>query len=111
MLGALAIEKRVSPLLIERYKPMAFPQKDLDLVTAYWICFNRHRQSDEWGATEWRFWVDDALTYLRPSGVLHLELNENPERYGSLMWYDKETLDYFRSAGTVQGGIVRITKG
>jgi SAM-dependent methyltransferase len=111
MLGALAIEKRVSPLLIERHKPMALPPRDLDLVTAYWICFNRHRQPDEWGVAEWRFWVDDALTYLRPAGVLHLELNENPERYGSLIWYDKETLDYFRSAGTVQGGIVRIIKG
>jgi len=111
MLGALSIENRVSPLLIERYVPMALPVSDLDLITAYWICFNRHRQPDEWGVAEWRFFVDDAQSHLRPGGVLHLELNENPERYGGLRWFDQETLGYFRSAGTVQGGIVRIAKG
>ena len=111
MLGALAIDKRVSPLLIERYVPMALPVSDLDLITAYWICFNRHRQPDEWGVKEWKFWIDDARSHLRPGGMLHLELNENPERYGALRWFDQETLDFFRSAGTVQGGIVRIAKG
>ena len=54
---------------------------------------------------------DDALSHLRDGGVLHLELNANPERYRSLQWYDQETLDYFRSAGTVERNIVRITKG
>jgi SAM-dependent methyltransferase len=111
MLASLGCADRVSPLLIERFVPMPLPQSDLDLITAYWICFNRHRQPDEWGVAEWRFFLDDALSHLRPGGVLHLELNENPERYASLMWYDKETLDYFRSAGTVQGGVVRIIKG
>jgi SAM-dependent methyltransferase len=111
MLGALAIDNRVSPLLIERFVPMQLPVSDLDLITAYWICFNRHRQPDEWSVTEWRFFVDDALSHLRPRGVLHLEINENPERYGALRWFDQETLNYFRSAGSVQGGIVRITKG
>ena len=111
MLGALSIENRVSPLLIERYVPMALPVDKLDLITAYWICFNRHRQADEWGVAEWRFFVGDALSHLCPGGVLHLELNENPERYGALRWFDQETLDYFRSAGTVEGGIVRIAKG
>jgi SAM-dependent methyltransferase len=111
MLASLSIEKRVSPLLIERYLPMALPVTDLDLITAYWICFNRHRQPEEWGVAEWRFFVGDALSHLRAGGVLHLELNENPERYGALRWFDPETLDYFRSAGSVQGGIVRIVKG
>ena len=111
MLASLSIEKRVAPLLIERFAPMTLPAGDLDLITAYWICFNRHRQPDEWGVAEWRFWVDDALSHLQPGGVLHLELNENPERYGARKWFDQETLDYFRSAGTVQGGIVRIAKG
>jgi SAM-dependent methyltransferase len=111
MLAALAIDKRVSPLLIERFVPMALPASDLDLITAYWICFNRHRQPDEWSVSEWKSWIDDARSHLRPGGMLHLELNENPERYGTLRWFDQETLDFFRSAGTVQGGIVRIAKG
>lgn len=111
MLGALSIDKRVAPLLIERFTPMTLHVGDLDLITAYWICFNRHRQPDEWGVAEWKFWIDDARSHLRPGGMLHLELNENPERYFALRWFDQETLDFFRSAGTVQGGIVRIAKG
>jgi hypothetical protein len=111
MLAALSLDKRVSPLLIERFVPMALTVGDLDLITAFWICFNRHRQPDEWGVAEWKFWIDDARSHLRPGGMLHLELNENPERYGALRWFDQETLDFFRSAGTVQGGIVRIAKG
>jgi SAM-dependent methyltransferase len=111
MLAALSLDKRVSPLLIERFVPMPLAQRDLDLITAFWICFNRHRQPDEWAVAEWKFFVDDALAHLRSGGVLHLELNEHPERYGSLRWFDQETLEYFRSMGTVQGGIVRIAKG
>lgn len=110
LLAALGCAERVSPLLIERFVPMQLPADGLDLITAYWICFNRHRQPDEWGAKEWRFFVDDALSHLRPGGVLHLELNANPERYGALTWYDASTLDLFRSLGSVNGGIVRIPK-
>ncbi len=110
LLGALGIDSYVSPLLIERYVALSLPLRDLDFITAFWICFNRHRQEDEWGADEWRFFVDDALSHLRPGGCLHLELNENPERYASLSWYDKPTLDFFRSVGTVDRNVVRIRK-
>lgn len=111
MLAALGCNRIVSPLLIERFVSMPLPQRDLDLITAFWICFNRHRQPDEWGAEEWRFFVGDALTHLRDGGVLHLELNANPERYGEAAFCDAATLDFFRSAGLVDGGVVRITKG
>jgi hypothetical protein len=90
---------------------MSLPYRDLDAITAFWICFNRHRQLDEWGASEWRFFVEDAGAHLRRGGFLHLELNSHAERYGSLDWYDEETLDFFRSVGTVQRGVVRIVKG
>jgi hypothetical protein len=39
-----------------------------------------------------------------------LELNVNPGRYGPRQWYDDETLEFFRSVGTVEGGIVQIRK-
>jgi SAM-dependent methyltransferase len=111
LLGALGCSEVVSPLLIERYVPMNVTQHDLDLITAFWICFNRHRQPDEWGVSEWRFLVDDALSHLREGGILHLELNAHPERYGAKQWYDQGTEDFFRSVGAVQGGVVRIRKG
>jgi SAM-dependent methyltransferase len=110
MLAALACADRVAPLLIERYVPMALPQRDLDLITAFWICFNRHQQPDEWGVAEWQFFVQDAMTHLRPGGVLYLELNSNVERYREREWYDEATLQFFRSAGTVQRNVVRIAR-
>ena len=111
MLAALSLSERVSPLLIERYKPMGLALRDLDLITAFWICFNRHEQPDEWSAAEWKFFVQDAMSYLRDGGVLHLELNSNAKRYGPMEWYDGETLEFFRSAGTVNRNVVRIAKG
>lgn len=111
LLAALSLPDRVSPLLIERLKPMALSIRDLDLITAFWICFNRHEQPDEWGVAEWQFFVQDAMTYLRDGGVLHLELNSNLARYHSLEWYDQATLEFFRSAGTVDRNVVRIGKG
>ncbi len=111
LLAALSLRDRVSPLLIERFRPLALAQRDLDLITAFWICFNRHQQPDEWGVAEWQFFVQDAMTYLREGGVLHLELNSNLTRYHSLEWYDQATLEFFRSAGTVDRNLVRISKG
>lgn len=111
MLASLACDRRVAPLLIERFVPMAIPLRDLDLITAFWICFNRHDQPDEWGPAEWQFFVQDALSHLRDGGILHLELNANLARYQSLQWYDQETLQFFRSVGTVDRNVVRVTKG
>lgn len=111
LLASLSLQDHVSPLLIERFKPMALSTRDLDLITAFWICFNRHEQPDEWSVAEWQFFVQDAMTYLRDGGVLHLDLNSNLPRYQSLEWYDRPTLEFFRSAGTVDRNTVRITKG
>ena len=110
LLAALRIAPLVSPLLIERYVPLALPLRDLDLITAFWICFNRHRQDDEWSADEWRFFVVDALSHLRSGGILHLELNANSERYGALQWYDTPTLDFFQTVGSVDRNVVRVRK-
>jgi SAM-dependent methyltransferase len=110
LLAALSLTPRVSTLLVERFVPMALGVRDLDLITAFWICFNCHRRDDEWGAREWSFFIQDALSYLRDGGILHLELNSNPERYKALQWYDDETLALFRSAGDVNRNVVRIRK-
>lgn len=110
LIDILGCGAQVSPLLIERYVPLPFPESHYDLITAFWICFNRHRQSDEWGKEEWRYFVEDALTRLRPGGRLFLDLNENPERYGALRFYDPPTLEYFQSVGKVEQGSVLIPK-
>jgi SAM-dependent methyltransferase len=110
LLGALKCRPHVSPLLIERFVPLPFEAARFDLITAFWICFNRHRQLDEWGVEEWRFFVDDALRCLREGGRLFLELNEHAERYAELRWYDTATHAYFRSVGTVDRNCVTITR-
>ena len=110
ILGALGCDQLVSRLCIERFVPLPFEDQSYDLLTAFLICFNRHRQPDEWGTKEWRFFVNDALRLLREGGRLLLELNDNRARYGKAAYYDDDTLDYFRSIGTVDGRWVEITK-
>lgn len=103
---ALHCRDAVSPLLIERFKPLPFRDRPFDLITAFWVCFNRHRQPDEWGSEEWRFFVQDAMANLCPGGRIVLDLNEHFERYGALRFYDAATMDYFRSMGSVDQGRV-----
>jgi len=108
LLEALDCRRYVSPLLIDRFVPLPFEPGQFDLITAFWICFNRHRQPDEWSTGEWRFFVADARRCLRPGGRLFLELNENRDRYGDLVCYDAGTLEFFRSVGTVDGSRITI---
>ena len=110
LIEALHCGPYVSPLLIDRFVPLPFPGERYDLITAFWICFNNHRRPDEWGRAEWCFFVEDAVTHLRRGGRLFLELNENPERYGDLRFYDPPTLDYFHSVGAVDRGRVLVTR-
>lgn len=111
LLAALCCAPHVYPVLIQRFLPMPDTPRNLDLITAFWITFNRLRKPDEWGVAEWRFFVKDALSHLRENGTLHLELNSHAERHGTLEWYDAETLEFFRSVGTVERGVVRIRRG
>jgi SAM-dependent methyltransferase len=110
LIDILQFGTQVNPLLIERFVPLPFSEQRYDLITAFWICFNRHRRPDEWGIGEWRYFVEDAVRLLRPGGRLFLDLNENPERYGDLRFYDRPTLDYFRSVGTVDQGRVLLIR-
>lgn len=107
LLEALGCRHLVSALNIQSMAPLGI-EGCYDLITAFWVCFNRHRQPDEWGCAEWRFFVHDALTHLRPGGAIFLELNDHSERYGPLRWYDPETLAFFRSVGTVAKNRIRI---
>jgi len=111
LLQAFDCSRVVSPLLIERFKPLPFREQPFDLITAFWICFNRHRQDDEWGLEEWKFFVQDALACVRPGGRIVLDLNENRDRYAELRFYDEATQDYFRSVGNVNQGRVVLTRG
>lgn len=82
-----------------------------DLIVGHLVCFNRHLQEDEWGVLEWRAFVENTVARLLPGGRLVLELNENPARYGRLVHYDMDTLQYLSSVGNVDRNVVRIIRG
>lgn len=110
LLDSLRCRSAVVRHLIEPFKP--FPERfsGFDLITAFMVCFNSHRTKAEWGMDEWKFFIEDAQSCLRPGGVLFMLLNDNAERFGKLRFYDRTLLRYFQSVGTVEGHRITIRK-
>lgn len=106
-----ALGLRVINWDIRGYRPFQL-EGSYDLITAFLICFNAHKQPGEWGRGEWEFFLDDICKRLNPGGRLHLSLNVNPERYGELQFYDRPTLELFRERGVITApGVVEIVQG
>jgi hypothetical protein len=110
LLDTLECRDLVHRHVIERFAPLPAQIADYDLMTAFLVCFNRHRQADEWGLAEWRYFVEDALLRLRPGGALIIGLNDNPEQFGKLRFYNEALLQYFQSVGKVRGARIEITR-
>ena len=66
-----------------------------DLITAFLICFNRHKQVNVWGVPEWEFFLDDLTKHLTPRGRVWLELNQ--EYDGT--FYTLELKKFFQKRG------------
>ncbi|MHB8564861.1 MAG: class I SAM-dependent methyltransferase [Acidiferrobacteraceae bacterium] len=103
----LAHHCRKLPLLIRPYVPLEV-DGTFDLISAFLVCFNNHKRANEWSRAEWEFFLGDALSHLRPGGRLYFGLNGNPERYGSLIWYDPATRELFAERGRLKGNTVVI---
>ena len=81
---------------IEAFQPLPDLGKKFDLISAFLVCFNNHKQPDLWGVPEWEFFLDDLAAHqLSPRGRLWLELNL--EYDGT--FYTPELRDYFESRG------------
>ena len=63
-----------------------------DLITAFLICFNRHKQANVWGVPEWEFFLNDLAKHLTPRGRVWLELNQ--EYDGT--FYTPELKEFFQ---------------
>lgn len=50
-----------------------------DLITAFMVTFNRHREPEPWGVDEWSWFLEVAIGTLLPGGRLVLELNREPD--------------------------------
>jgi SAM-dependent methyltransferase len=79
---------------IKAFEPLPDLGK-FDLITAFLICFNRHKQTNVWGMPEWEFFLDDLAKHLAPRGRVWLELNQ--EHDGT--FYTPELKEFFQKRG------------
>ena len=70
LLGVRRIISRIEP-----FTPLPDLEGKFDLITAFMICFNNHKQPNLWDVPEWEFFLGDLAKYLAPRGRVWLELN------------------------------------
>ncbi len=64
-----------------------------DLITAYMICFNNHKEENLWSYEEWEFFISDLQNnYLKKDGKILLNFNEE---YPGI-YFSNELLGYFK---------------
>jgi SAM-dependent methyltransferase len=80
---------------IQAFEPLPDLGAKFNLVTAFMICFNNHKQADLWGVAEWEFFLDDLARHLAPRGRVWLELNR--EYDGT--FYTPELREFFQRRG------------
>src|SRR5213080_5148537 len=74
LLGVRRVISRIEP-----FTPLPDLGGKFDLITAFMICFNNHKQPNLWEVPEWEFFLDDLAKYLAPRGRVWLELNREYE--------------------------------
>ena len=80
---------------IKAFDPLPDSLGKFDLITAFLICFNRHKQVDVWGVPQWKFFLEDLAKHLTPRGRVWLELNQ--EYDGT--FYTPELKEFFLKRG------------
>jgi hypothetical protein len=90
----------VQQAAIKAFEPISLAGT-YDLITAFMICFNEHRQPKEWQRAEWEFFLSDLCQYVTPGGSIALAFNPHVEKYGVLKFYDDAILALFRQWGRV----------
>ena len=68
---------------IEAFARLPDLGQKFDLITAFMICFNNHKQPGLWGPREWEFFLHDARRQLKPTGRIFLQFNQ--ERDGTFL--------------------------
>jgi len=89
----LAVRRVISR--IEPFTPLPDLKGKFDLITAFMICFNNHKQPNLWDVPEWEFFLGDLAKYLAPRGRVWLELNR--EYDGT--FYTPELREFFALRG------------
>jgi 2-polyprenyl-3-methyl-5-hydroxy-6-metoxy-1,4-benzoquinol methylase len=95
LLGVRRVIWRIDPFV-----PLPDLGPRFDYVCAFMVCFNRHVYEDAWQIEQWRFFLDDLWTHLKPGGVVWFELN--PGVTGA--HYSPELEAFFKSRGAIVDG-------
>ncbi len=85
---------------IDPFVPLPDVGPRFDYVCAFMVCFNRHIHENVWKIDEWRFFLDDLWTHLKPRAVVWFELN--PGLNGA--HYSPELREFFQSRGAIVDG-------
>lgn len=81
---------------IKAFEPLPDLGERFDLVTAFSICFNEHKQPGVWGPKPWEFLLQDLKhRFLKPAGEIFLGLN--PEADGT--FYTPGLREFFLDRG------------
>jgi cyclopropane fatty-acyl-phospholipid synthase-like methyltransferase len=85
---------------IDPFVPLPDLGPPFDYVSAFMVCFNRHLEENAWKIEEWRFFLDDLWTHLKPGAVVWFQLNPGPNGAP----YSPELQSYFESRGAIVDG-------
>jgi SAM-dependent methyltransferase len=90
LLGVRRVVWRIHPFI-----PLPNFGERFDLITAFMICFNNHKQPNLWSVPEWEFFLNDLDNYLAPRGCVWLELNREYDE----TFYTPELKNFFERRG------------
>jgi len=101
-LGVRVIRQSIRP-----FEPLLLAGS-VDLITSYMVRFNKLEKGRDWGRGEWKYFVDDMLSHLQPSGRLVLKLNPRRQRLWLRQYLDRESQRFFKSVGQLADGNILI---
>lgn len=105
----LQCSNRIYRSKVESFSPLPF-SGPFDFMSCVEVCFDGNWDKTPWRINEWKFFLDDADRLLAPGGKLYLSLNRKPSVHEDYIYYDKETLELFKSRGDVKEKKILITK-
>jgi len=85
---------------IDPFVPLPGLGPRFDYVCSFMVCFNRHLEECVWKVEEWRFFLDDLWTHLKPGAVVWFQLN--PGVGGA--HYTPDLQAFFESRGAIVDG-------
>jgi SAM-dependent methyltransferase len=80
---------------IQAFDPLPDLGRKFNLITAFLVCFNNHKQTNLWDVAEWEFFLGDLARHLAPRGRVWLELNREYDE----TFYTRALKEFFQERG------------